>query len=237
MKVRQNLRRPANVSAKPTHRWPRRRCSEYLFETVIASPGVSQESVDLVPTSKPQHVDDRRHTSERLCGTQFHLPAWCNIAKALGSVDEALRFTAPALCATSAVTPFHSSAVPEIPLHDFLHLLCYQTAYGSAGAAVAVTLMLRAATFGSGFVPFDAFTMHRLLLACVVVGAKAHFDHFILNSHIAKLIEMELAEVNRLEAAVLDALDFRAIPPASEIAGCPTGLMKLLARISGKRSE
>uniref|UniRef100_A0A7S1L675 Cyclin n=1 Tax=Neobodo designis TaxID=312471 RepID=A0A7S1L675_NEODS len=117
------------------------------------------------------------------------------------------------------VTPFHSSVVPDVPLHSFAYLVCSRTQYGRTGLALGLGLLCRAVACGGA--PLNALTMHRLLLTCIVVAAKTNFDRFVRNDKVAELVSMEPDELNRLEVTLLSAVDFRAIPSPLEVTDAP----------------
>eukprot|EP00672_Neobodo_designis_P027628 CAMPEP_0174853290 /NCGR_PEP_ID=MMETSP1114-20130205/27819_1 /TAXON_ID=312471 /ORGANISM="Neobodo designis, Strain CCAP 1951/1" /LENGTH=255 /DNA_ID=CAMNT_0016087925 /DNA_START=50 /DNA_END=817 /DNA_ORIENTATION=+ len=148
------------------------------------------------------------------------LPEWEALAAVLDEIDAARRaaFTGPPH-GPAAWTFYHSSSVPDMPLSTFARALCDATGYGVEGLAVGLALMhMREERPSGGCTPLDAMTMHRVLLACVVLGAKANFDHYVSNGHVALMAGLHLGEMNRLEAHLLDELEFRAVPPAHLLA-------------------
>ena len=135
----------------------------------------------------------------------------------LASLDAHLRANSTV---PTGSTPYHSSVIPPTPLGDFAHFLCARTHYDGAGLAVALALLARRCASPAA-PPLCALSMHRVLLACIVVGAKTNFDRFVQNRYVAELCGMEPRELCYLERTLLDELDWRAMPTAAEVAGAP----------------
>merc|ERR1719197_1060976 len=84
----------------------------------------------------------------------------------------------------SEITPFHSSAVPQMTLVRFAHALCYHTQYGRFGIAAAVALMARYVAAAN--VTLTPLVVHRLFLTAMQVGVKTNTDMFLKNSYFAQ---------------------------------------------------
>eukprot|EP00672_Neobodo_designis_P009145 CAMPEP_0174878048 /NCGR_PEP_ID=MMETSP1114-20130205/82562_1 /TAXON_ID=312471 /ORGANISM="Neobodo designis, Strain CCAP 1951/1" /LENGTH=342 /DNA_ID=CAMNT_0016113435 /DNA_START=416 /DNA_END=1446 /DNA_ORIENTATION=+ len=85
----------------------------------------------------------------------------------------------------------------------------------AATGLVAAVLMLRFQR-ASGL-PLTTAMLHRLYLACLVVAAKAHHDAALTNDRLARHAGVSTSELNRLEAELLRALDFRCLVTAEQV--------------------
>jgi hypothetical protein len=88
--------------------------------------------------------------------------------------------------------------------------LAVHTGYGIEGVIVGLVLLARHARVVGA--PPTVLTMHRLLLACVVVGSKANFDVFYKNLYMARAGGVPLNEMNLLELELLLALHYTTTP-------------------------
>jgi len=136
----------------------------------------------------------------------FGEPQWATLRTILTELDAHLRANVPDLVDIRDVTPYHSSSVPPMPLADYAHRICAHAGYGPVALTIAFALLARRSAAGR---PLCALSMHRALLTCIVVGAKAHFDNFIRNDYMAAMGGVEKSELNRLEATLLTEIDWR----------------------------
>uniref|UniRef100_A0A7S1LS72 Cyclin N-terminal domain-containing protein n=1 Tax=Neobodo designis TaxID=312471 RepID=A0A7S1LS72_NEODS len=113
-------------------------------------------------------------------------------------------------------TLFHSKRPAPLPVAAVFENLAKRVpTFDAATGLVAAVLMLRFQR-ASGL-PLTTAMLHRLYLACLVVAAKAHHDAVAKNSAIAKLSGVSTSELNRLEAELLRALDFRCLVTAEQV--------------------
>lgn len=82
-------------------------------------------------------------------------------------------------------------------------------------------------------VDLSAFNVHRLLLASVVVATKFHDDVFFTNSFYAEVGGVSMAELNILEARLLDLLGWRAGVSVAEYAHGLQGVHAWVGRGAG----
>ena len=114
-------------------------------------------------------------------------------------------------------TAFHSSAVPPIPLADYGHRIAKYTNQPLAVAVAAVALMLRYQSACPraeyALVPTN---VHRLLFAASLVAAKTNSDVFYSNKYYAQVGGVPEAEAHKLEASLLDALNWSVLVSKDE---------------------
>ena len=114
-------------------------------------------------------------------------------------------------------TAFHSSAVPPIPLADYGHRIAKYTNQPVAVAVAAVALMLRYQSACPraeyALVPTN---VHRLLFAASLVAAKTNSDVFYSNKYYAQVGGVPEAEAHKLEASLLDALNWSVLVSKDE---------------------
>jgi hypothetical protein len=111
------------------------------------------------------------------------------------------------------ISKFHSKEVPPVSLSAIAHALRHVGQCSPAALIVGYLLMARYEA--RNLLPVTAHMMHRLYVACVLVGAKAHCDRYVTNSRMAAASGLALWELNQLEVAVLHALDWRVVVSAS----------------------
>eukprot|EP00756_Hemistasia_phaeocysticola_P005763 Hpha_TRINITY_DN13488_c0_g1::TRINITY_DN13488_c0_g1_i1::g.131364::m.131364 len=122
-----------------------------------------------------------------------------------------------ALLASKATTRPHASfecrRVPRISIEDYMdRIMKYADASPEVLAAAVVYARRYIVRTGAGV---DPRTSHRLLLACFVTAAKVRDDFFYANSHYAEVGGVTLGELNRMERALVLALDWDlALTPA-----------------------
>jgi hypothetical protein len=122
-------------------------------------------------------------------------------------------------------TPFHSSAVPPVPLAQYAHRVVHYSGYGAFGLQLGLALLGRYVR-RTGFCP-TPLTAHRLLATCIVVGMKANCDHFVRNKDMAAIVGVPLPELNALEFAFVTAVDYAVMPTVDEVIRIPQRLSEL----------
>jgi len=98
-------------------------------------------------------------------------------------------------------TCFHSRQVPGLSLHALATAMHRNSRCGAAAQLVAIVLMARYCD-GTGIVP-TAHLMHRLYVACLHVGIKAHCDQYYRADHFAYFAGIDTRELLRQEVEVL----------------------------------
>jgi hypothetical protein len=102
------------------------------------------------------------------------------------------------------VTVFHSKILPKMSL---IEMGCALKRSARAGEeALLVTLALMTCYCATTATKPTAHMMHRLYVACLQVGMKAHSDIYFRNDAFAKLAGISYLEMNRLEAEVIRGL-------------------------------
>jgi len=118
------------------------------------------------------------------------------------------------VCSPEDATPFHSSVVPPMNLEQYAHRIAKYSGCGEIGLALGFVLMLRYWK-ATGTQP-EGLTIHRLLLASVVVAMKTHSDFFYQNKYMAIVGGVSNSEINNLEIALLTGVQFSVTVSASD---------------------
>jgi hypothetical protein len=130
---------------------------------------------------------------------------------ASGEIDH----TAPSPSA-EPIGYFHSRCIPKLTLGQFAAAILRSRAHlDEQSLLVGLVLMVRY-TETSG-VRLTLHLMHRLYVACVMVGAKTHQDVFPCNILLARVVGMQIAEVNRLEVALLTGVAWTLVVRARHV--------------------
>lgn len=121
------------------------------------------------------------------------------------------------------LTYFHSRSVPPTPLKTLAaSIVRAQIAVDDTTVAIAAALMHRFAQRRAS--PPTAHMMHRLLVACLLVAAKAHQDRFPANKLLARVVGVKLSELNRLEKKLVEELDWRVVVTRDDLAAAVADL-------------
>ena len=122
------------------------------------------------------------------------------------------------------VTFFHSRVLPNASLRKLAaSVLRARVGIERTTISIAVVLMLRY-NAKQERQPVTAHMMHRLFVACVLVGAKAHQDTFPCNKLLGKAVGVTLAETNRMEVSLVSALDWRIVVTQHDVNGAVASL-------------
>lgn len=138
-----------------------------------------------------------------------------------------------------AATVFDSSAIPPISIDKYLMRLCATFRCSDATFIAALIVVDRLLEYDGGRLPLTMRNVHRVFLASLVVATKYHEDLVYSNSHYAKAGGVQLKEVNRLERALLAALDFDLKIEPEQYRQYETNLLNLCIspHMSGGRAE
>jgi hypothetical protein len=109
--------------------------------------------------------------------------------------------------ACEPLTYFHSRLVSRLSLWRFATALATHTRCDLETTLVALVLFTRYCDTMS--LRPTLHMMHRLYVACLQVGLKAHSDAFLKNSAYARVAGITLEELNRLEYTLLQALHWQ----------------------------
>ena len=121
------------------------------------------------------------------------------------------------------LTWFHSRQVPAFTLDQLSRSLRHPNwSFDEGSSLMAAVLMVRfSETTG---LALTALMMHRLFLAASLIVAKQHHDVYPRNADFATGTGMQLAEMNRLEWALMTALDWRTCVTAADVHHVAAGL-------------
>jgi hypothetical protein len=117
--------------------------------------------------------------------------------------------------ASEPVTVFQSRTLPKLSLFELGFALNKSSQCGGDALMVALVLMWRYCVSSS--TRPTAHMMHRLYVACLQVGMKAHSDVYYRNDAFARIAGVSLAEMNRLEEAVVHGLNWQLIVQPHEV--------------------
>eukprot|EP00756_Hemistasia_phaeocysticola_P029636 Hpha_TRINITY_DN16243_c0_g4::TRINITY_DN16243_c0_g4_i1::g.14681::m.14681 len=92
---------------------------------------------------------------------------------------------------------------PQIALSNYLDRWAHHSGAGQEVLVVALAYVQR-----SG-IALNSLTVHRLLLAALVLAAKYRNDEFYTNTYYGVVGGVSLEEVNRLEIALLEKIDWK----------------------------
>jgi hypothetical protein len=171
----------------------------------------------------PSAAPSTTNTSHQLLRQLLHAVA--SLARSMPSSDCC---PSPLLASSRrarVTTPFHSSAVPPVPLAQYAHRVVHYSGYGAFGLQLGLALLGRYVR-ATGCPP-TPLTAHRLLATCIVVGMKANCDHFVRNKDMAAIVGVPLPELNALEFAFVVAVDYAVMPTADEVIRIPERLAEL----------
>jgi hypothetical protein len=104
------------------------------------------------------------------------------------------------------LTFFHSRVVPTMSLWSLAKALDQHTSCGEECLLIALVLFSRFCEVAN-LLP-TAHMMHRLYVACLQVGLKAHSDRFPSNKSLARIAGITLQEMNRLEQSLVHGMDW-----------------------------
>jgi len=129
------------------------------------------------------------------------------VAAVAEALDQAL------LCPQyEAITVFEADVKhpPQISIVDYLTRWSW---YSGADNEVMILALIYVQRSG---VALNSLTVHRLLLAALVLATKCNNDYFYSNTFYAVVGGVAIEEVNRIETALLEAVDWRLTVPKDE---------------------
>lgn len=115
---------------------------------------------------------------------------------------------------------FHASTIPTIDLDDYLkRIQKYCPASNECYLAILIYLhrIMRHNFCPENPIVVDKYSVHRLVIAGLMVSSKYFSDVFYTNSRYAKVGGIYASELNMLEVDLLVALDFNLTIPISEL--------------------
>lgn len=110
---------------------------------------------------------------------------------------------------------FHSSVPPPISIQDYIKRLRKLFRCNDECFVLALVYIDR---IGKKYASMavSELTVHRLLVTALMIAAKFHDDTFYSNQHYGKAGGLTVREVNKLEAVMLQALDWRMLVSVQE---------------------
>jgi len=118
-------------------------------------------------------------------------------------------------------TVFHALDAPAIGVVPYMERLGHYSYCSAPVLLMAYRYMERVAAATPDGVPgvaADELTVHRLMIASVVLAAKTHDDDFLSNHHYALVGGLPLDELNALEVGLLQLLRWRTMVGEEEFA-------------------
>ena len=157
-------------------------------------------------------VDRMLDVFEEQCRTQTR--ALLAAASNGGAEYDAVMAATQVVPHNEALTFFHSRVLPAASVRTLAaSLVKTRIAVDLTTVSIAVVLMLRY----NATHPVTAHMMHRLFVACVLVGAKAHQDKFPCNKLLGTAVGVKPSEMNRIEWAIIAALDWRLVVTQQDV--------------------
>lgn len=143
------------------------------------------------------------------------------LAAAVDQNESARAHAGPDTYPASSTTVFHALDAPAIGVVAYMERLAHYSYCSAPVLLMAYRYMERvtgAVAAGAPGVAADELTVHRLMIASVVVAAKTHDDDFLSNHHYALVGGLPLDELNALEVGLLELLKWRTTVGAEEFA-------------------
>ncbi|KAF9161736.1 hypothetical protein DFQ27_002055 [Actinomortierella ambigua] len=110
---------------------------------------------------------------------------------------------------TSAnLTRFHSRAPPDISVYEYLRRIVKYTSLERACLLMILIYIDRVCERVRTFT-ISSLTVHRFIITAVTLAAKAVCDSYCTNTHYAKVGGLSTQELNSLEVAFLELIDWR----------------------------
>lgn len=118
---------------------------------------------------------------------------------------------------------FHVLRQPGIGVSDYCHRIAKYSKCSPVCFAFALIFMQRLAEKDSIYHPAP-LNVHRLLITGVMLAAKLVDDSYFTNSYYAKIGGISTADLNSMELAMLQLLEYRLHAPEAQLLRCLAGL-------------
>lgn len=165
--------------------------------------------VESVAHALSRAINDPEHAGHNQWQESVRRHAASKVAGAASKVvDAACKVAAASKTLGQVLSVFESSAVPPISIAKYLKRLSCLFRCSDANFVAALVLVDRLLQRSSGRMQLTMWNVHRVFFASLVVAVKYHEDRVFSNKHYASAGGVHLREVNRLERALLSALDF-----------------------------
>jgi hypothetical protein len=173
---------------------------------VEAKPATSAPGSTLVSPQKRRLTDEE--VTQRLGAAACPLLAFTELCKfnsdTLGRDLE-----------SDKLTYYHSTEEPPMPLPSYLERIMRYSECGPEGILIGLRLVGRCHMRKD--VTLTRLSAHRLMIAAMTLGVKAHADRFRSNRTVAKAGGLQLRELNGLEIAMFREVGYRAVVTAEEL--------------------
>ncbi|KAL1925028.1 uncharacterized protein VTP21DRAFT_4682 [Calcarisporiella thermophila] len=120
---------------------------------------------------------------------------------------------------TSVITHFHSRAIPAISVQAYLNRILKFAPFPNEALLSVLVYFDRIAEASKGAFVINAYNVHRLLIAAIVVASKYTSDVFYPNTRYAKVGGLPLLELNQLELEFLFQCNFDLYVANEELQG------------------
>lgn len=111
---------------------------------------------------------------------------------------------------------FLSRSAPTISLPDYLQRIVKYADPGVEALLAAKVLIDRLHLTHNVF-HLTSRTVHRILVAAILLGAKLTRDRYFTNAHFARVVGVSVEELSSLEMCLFSRLDFRLRVPNTEL--------------------
>jgi hypothetical protein len=103
---------------------------------------------------------------------------------------------------------FQCNSIPAKSIDSFFTAISYSS-HCSSEALILSVRYLSKVKYRRPDLPVDEYTIHRLILTCLLLAIKVHDDMFVSNADYGKCCGLaDVQEMNRMEAKLLEFLDF-----------------------------
>ncbi|KXN68010.1 cyclin-domain-containing protein [Conidiobolus coronatus NRRL 28638] len=110
------------------------------------------------------------------------------------------------------VTPYHARSIPSISIAAYLNRIHHFCPATNEAYLAALIYLQRATKLGlehdATYILMDSYSIHRLLITSIMVGAKFFCDLFYTNCRYAKVGGVPVDELNKLEVEFLKLTQF-----------------------------
>lgn len=113
---------------------------------------------------------------------------------------------------------FQCSSIPSKSISDFFTGISYSS-HCSSEALILSVRFLSKVKFKKPDLPVDSYTIHRLMLTCLLLAIKVHDDMYVSNADYGKCCGLpDVKEINAMEAKLLMMLDYEVYVSGAEYA-------------------
>jgi hypothetical protein len=114
------------------------------------------------------------------------------------------------------LTYYHSTEEPPLTVASYAERIMRHAEMGAEGVLIGLRLVGRCHRTSN--VTLTRLSAHRLMIAAMTLGVKAHADRFRSNRTVAKAAGLQLRELNGLEYAFFREIGYRAVVTKEDFA-------------------